>query len=104
MFGQYLQFFASTDAPCKRKAYYVIEVAFNTIKSIITYHTQEWNKDQRDFGHCPGHSEVALGSLSNSLAKTGCCMKICSLLCALFPKMIHLLLCVYGTGIEVVTS
>ena len=91
MFGQYLQFFASMDVPCKRKAYHVIEVSLNAIKSVITYHTQEWNKDQRDFGHSPGHFEVALGSLSNSLGTTGFCVEICALLYAKVHKMIHLL-------------
>ena len=79
MFGQYLQFFASMDVPCKRKAYYVIQVSFNTIKSVITYHTQEWNEDQRYFGHYPGHFELALGSLSNSPGTTCTCTELSSL-------------------------
>ena len=56
-----------------------MEISLNTVESIMTYHTQEGNKDQRYFGHCPGHFEVALGFLSNSLDTT-----ICS------PKMTHL--------------
>ena len=80
-----------------------MEVSLITIESVITYHTQEGNKYQIYFGHCPGRFEVALGSLSNSLGTTGFCTEICALLYAEVHKMIHLLLLQYET-IDVITA
>ena len=76
MLGQYRQFFAWMDVACEKRTDYVIEALIEAIRSVIAYHKQEWKEDQRYFGHCPGHFEVALGFLSNSPGTTDFCTEV----------------------------